>query len=67
MPWAALPPAAQALVTGLLAVDPTRRWTPARALACPWTLQEDPDTPSVVPEPALAAEGGAGVSTRFRL
>jgi serine/threonine protein kinase len=43
VPWTALAPAAQALVAGLLTVDPALRWSPQRALAHPWTLQEDAD------------------------
>lgn len=39
VPWGVLHPGARALIEGLLVVEPARRWTPAEALAHPWTLQ----------------------------
>lgn len=48
VPWGVLHPGARALVEGLLAVEPAKRWTPAQALAHPWTLQLQPLPPPLV-------------------
>ena len=45
VPWGALHPDARALISGLLTVDPLRRWTPVRALLHPWTIQRPAPPP----------------------